>query len=219
MIELPDFSRSFEYENNFYLSCDSSRISKIIAQYELFKKTLEVPGAIVECGVFKGSSLARFAMFRELLMGSLSKKIIAFDTFGQYPETQFDSDKKYRERFIQTAGEEGISKEQLVSVLQHKGVYRNAELVEGDITRTVPEYVKQNPELKISLLNLDTDVYEPAVTILEHLFPRMAKGGILLVDDYGVFAGENRAVDEYFEQKEIQIRKLPFAQTPCYIVT
>jgi len=219
VFELPDFSRSFEYENGFYLSCDSSRLSKVIAHYELFKRTLEVPGAIVECGVFKGASLARFAMFRELLMGPFSKKIIAFDIFGQYPETQFDSDQKYREHFMQASGGEGISKEQLVSVLQHKGVYRNIELVEGDITRTVPEYVKQNPELKISFLNLDTDVYEPAVAILEHLFPRMAKGGILLVDDYGVFPGENRAVDEYFEQKEIQIRKLPFAQTPCYIVT
>ena len=57
MIPLPDFEKSFEYENNFYLSCHITRISKILAQYELFKLVNKIPGAIVECGVFKGESL------------------------------------------------------------------------------------------------------------------------------------------------------------------
>ncbi len=61
MITLPDFQKAFEYENNFYLSCDNTRLSKILAHYELFKMARELPGAIVECGVFKGTSLVRFA--------------------------------------------------------------------------------------------------------------------------------------------------------------
>ena len=57
---------SFEYENGFYLTCSPSRIGKMLAHYELYKKTSQTPGAIVECGVFKGVSLTRFTMFREL---------------------------------------------------------------------------------------------------------------------------------------------------------
>ena len=89
MIDLPDFNKSFEYENNFYLSCDITRISKILAHYELFKLSQNIPGEIVECGVFKGSSLARFAAFRDIFGNQFSKKIIAFNTFGKFPQRNF----------------------------------------------------------------------------------------------------------------------------------
>ncbi|MFJ3388323.1 TylF/MycF/NovP-related O-methyltransferase [Lysinibacillus sp. NPDC086135] len=218
MIKLPDFDMSFEYENNFYLSCDITRMSKVLAHYELYKQVIDLPGEIVECGVFKGASFSRFAMFRELLSNPYSKRMIAFDMFGGFPETSYEEDKKLRERFIQEAGAESISTNQLMKVLEHKRVERNIELIEGDITKTVPEYVNKHPELKLSLINLDTDIYEPAVTILENLYPKLVNGGILILDDYGTFPGETKAVDEYFKDKNIEIKKFPFAMTPCYII-
>lgn len=218
MIDLPDFQKAFEYENNFYLSCDNTRLSKILSHYELFKMIRELHGAIVECGVFKGASLVRFAGFRDLFGNSFSHKIIGFDIFGAFPETNYKEDVKYREKFVQDAGLESISVEQLQTVLKVKGIEKNIELVKGDVTKTVPEYVEANPHLKIALLNLDTDVYEPAVTILEHLYPRIVKGGVLILDDYGIFPGETKAVDDYFKGKDIEIKKFPFAMTPCYII-
>ena len=218
MIPLPDFDKSFDYENNFYLSCDVTRISKILAHYELFKMINQVPGAIVECGVLKGASFSRFSMFREIFSNSFSKKLIGFDTFGKFPETSFNDDKKPREQQITSAGLESISKEQLLDVLKNKGIEKNIELIEGDITKTVPDYIKNNPELKISLLNLDTDIYEPAVTILENLYPRITKGGILILDDYETFPGEAKAVDDYFKDQKIEIKKFSFCMTPCYMI-
>ena len=218
MISLPDFEKAFEYENNFYLSCDITRISKILSHYEIYKMIKEVPGEIVECGVFKGASFLRFAMFREIFGNPFSKKIIGFDTFGKFPETNFQDDKKARNKFIDSAGEDSISKDQLFQILNQKNLNRHLNLIEGDITKTVPDYVKTNPELKISLLNLDTDIYEPAVSILENLYPRITKGGILMLDDYGTHPGETKAVDEYFHNKNIEIKKFPFAMTPCYII-
>jgi predicted O-methyltransferase YrrM len=105
----------------------------------------------------------------------------------------------------------------MMNVLKHKGTDKFVELVEGDITKTVPEYVKNHPELKISLLNVDVDIYEPTVTILEHLYPRIEKGGVLILDDYGVFPGEAAAVDNYFCDKNVQIQKFSFCMKPCYI--
>jgi len=218
MIDLPDFSKAFEYENNFYLSCDITRFSKFMAHYELYRMAHELPGEIVECGVFKGASLVRFAGFRDLLGNPFSHRIIGFDIFGDFPETDFEEDVEYRERFVRGAGLSSISVEQLEKVLVNKGIEKNVELVAGDITKTVPEYVKNNPHLKISLLNLDTDIYEPAVTILENLYPRMVKGGVLILDDYGTFPGETRAVDDYFKGTNIRIKKFPFAMTPSYII-
>ena len=218
MIRLPDFGRAWDYENDFYLSCDITRISKILAAYELYKMVLDLPGHVVECGVFKGTSLSRFAMFRSLFGNVYSKKIIAFDIFGKFPGTQFQTDIKAREKFIQEAGEQSISVEQMREVLDRRGIGQNVELISGDITLTVPEYVKNKPELKISLLNLDTDIYEPAVTILDHLFPRIVTGGILIIDDYATWPGETKAVDEYFKDMGVRVQKFPFAMTPCYVV-
>ena len=218
MIKLPDFGKSFEYENNFYLSCDVTRITKILAHYELYKMINEIPGAIVECGVLKGASFSRFAMFREIFSNHFSKKIIGFDTFGKFPKTLFEDDKKPRDVQIQNAGIDSISTEQLMNVLNNKGITKNVELIPGDITETVPNYIKNNPELKISLLNLDTDIYEPAVTILENLYPRITNGGILILDDYETFPGEAKAVDDYFQDKKIEIKKFSFCMTPCYII-
>jgi len=218
MIKLPDFNKAFEYENNFYLSCDPSRIGKFLAHYQLHELSKKIKGEIVECGVFKGISFMRFAMFRELLENSHKKKMIGFDVFGKFPKTEFKGDFAKRKEFIGLAGEQGFSKEQLIKVLKNKRIYKNIELVKGDITKTVPKYVKKHPELRISLLNLDTDIYEPAVTILEYLYPKIVKGGILVLDDYGVFPGETKAVDEYFKNKKIEMKKFSFSKTPSYVI-
>lgn len=74
MIKLPDFSKAYEYENEFYLSCDKQRIGKLIAHYELFKMSQNIEGEIIECGVFKGASLVRFAMFRKLFQSKFERK-------------------------------------------------------------------------------------------------------------------------------------------------
>lgn len=217
MIKLPNFEKSFNYENDFYLSCDNSRIGKFMAHYELFKLSMDKPGSIIECGVFKGISLVRFATFRNLL-NNKSKKIVGFDIFGKFPETKFSQDQKLRKKFIKDAGSNGISKKQLLEILRRKKINSKIELIKGNVIKTIPIYVKKNPRLKISFLNLDTDIYEPAVTILKYLYPKIVKGGILVLDDYGVFPGETKAVDEYFEGKDIKINKFPYSNTPHYII-
>jgi hypothetical protein len=215
MIELPDFEKRFDYENNFYLTTNESRISKIMAHYELFKKTINLPGNIVECGVFKGCSLLRFIMFRNMF-GDQSKKIIGFDIFDKFPETEFEPDKILRSKFINDAGMNSISKEQLEQIFKINN-FKNTELIEGDVCQTIPNYIKDNPQLKISILNLDTDIYEPALCILEYLWDKIVKGGILILDDYGVFPGETKAVDEFFNNK-IKINKIPFSTPFSYII-
>ena len=216
MFDLPDFNKSFEYENDFYLSCDPSRIGKILIHYELFKMTLKIPGQIVDCGIFKGVSLSRFATFLKLF--NVDKKVIGFDTFEKFPQTNFKQDFQPRDQFINDAGENCISTEQLQSVLTHKDVKNYVELVKGDITKSVLEYVKKHSDLKISLLNLDVDIYEPSVTILESLYPKLSSGGILILDDYNKFPGETKAVDDYFKDENIEILEFPFSKHPKYII-
>tara|TARA_Y100000590_G_C15491538_1_gene927943 strand:+ start:179 stop:838 length:660 start_codon:yes stop_codon:yes gene_type:complete len=218
MIELPDKKSSFEYENGFYLTCESSRIGKLLAHYELYKLVKNIKGSFVECGVYKGASLARFVMFRELFNQIKEREIIAFDTFDTFPETDFDGDLDMRKNFINESGEESISKDQLQLVLEEKQCDVNVELIEGDICKTVPDYVRNHPELKIALLNLDVDIYEPSVSVLKNFYPHIVEGGVLILDDYGTFPGETKAVDDFFENQNVDIKKFSFSNTPRYII-
>ncbi len=219
MIELPDYTKSYHYENNFYLSSDIYRLAKVMAHYELFKMSLEIPGAIVECGVFKGASFVRLATFRQLLANPSAKKMIGFDAFGQFPTTNFSEDIKWREVFINDSGEEGIGDDQLMQVLKQKKVDTNVELIKGDVCKTLPEYVAKYPALKISFLNIDVDVYEPTKAALDNLYDKVSRGGVILLDDYSnVFPGANKAVDDFFKDKKVLIKRLPFSLTPCYCI-
>lgn len=142
MIEMPDYDKMYEYETNFHLTMDLNRLSKFVAHYEVFKMAQEVPGNIVECGVFKGTSFSRFAMLREMLGNSFSAKLIAFDVFNdEYPNTSYEEDQAQRDKWIQTAGPSSISVEQLSDSLTRRGV-ENFELVAGDVLETIPEYLK-----------------------------------------------------------------------------
>lgn len=216
MLEL-DFSKQFDYENNFYLTAPINRISKFVTHLDLFRKVSGIAGDIVECGVFKGVSLSRLIKFRDLFENPLSKKIIAFDTFGEFPDAQYSLDVKKREQFIREAGSKSIGKDQLVSLLQKLNLYQNIELIEGNILQTVPEYRAKNPHLKISLLHIDVDLYEATRTCLEELYGLVTRGGIVILDDYGAFAGANKAIDEFFAEKKIKINKLPYSNSISFV--
>ena len=100
-----DKSKEFDYENGFYLTSKPYRLGNIIAHYELYKRIVNLPGDLIELGVFKGSSLIQFATFRELLENENSRKIVGFDMFGSFPENgQLDSDKRFAQlqKFFRT---------------------------------------------------------------------------------------------------------------------
>ena len=68
MIKLPKFTSQSMYdsETDFNLQMNRERLSKFLIHYEIFKKIVKVKGDIVECGIFKGTSFVRLALFREL---------------------------------------------------------------------------------------------------------------------------------------------------------
>jgi hypothetical protein len=209
--------KSFEYENGFYLTSNPARLGKNLAHYELYKMIIEKPGHVVECGVFKGISLIRWLTFRNLLENPMSRKVIGFDTFSHFPEALLQEEINYRNTFVQNAGDQSISTDEFHKVMQHKNI-SNYELVAGDINETIPNYVKANPHLKISLLHIDVDLYQPSITALEYLYEKVVRGGVIVFDDYGTFPGETKAVDDFFADKEITFKKFPFShQIPVYM--
>jgi hypothetical protein len=170
----------------------------------------------LECGVFKGASFARWATFRELFCLPAAKRLIGFDTFTTFRHADTVRDEFLRGRVVDAAGTECVSITELLRLLQAKGCDRNVELVAGDICETVPRYVRDHPEFRISLLNVDVDFRAATETIIRELYPRVCRGGVVVFDDYATFEGETRAVEELLPG--VKIQKFPFAYSPCYAV-
>lgn len=162
-----------------------------------------IPGDIVECGVWRGGSIQAAARALNAL-GDTTRDLYLFDTFeGMPPPT--DRDQRH----------DGVSAAELLSTRpRDSNVWAAATLddvqegfaavpypkervrfVKGLVEETIPQ---QAPE-RISILRLDTDWYESTRHELEHLYPRLSSGGVLLIDDYGWWKGSREAVDEFLE--------------------
>lgn len=217
-----DTASTFDYENGYHLTSDVTRMAKVVAHYELYKRIIGLPGHVVELGVFKGASLIRFATFRHVLEAEASRRIVGFDAFGEFPQADNAIDAAFREGWERGAGQ-GIGVADLQASLAHKRI-GNVELVQGDICATLPQYVEANPAFRACLVHVDTDIYQPACVGIELLWERLVPGGMLLLDDYGTEYGGTRAVEEFVtSQREsgttLQIQKLPQSHaSPCFIV-
>lgn len=160
----------------------------------------------------------RWIKFRALLENASSRRIVAFDTFGKFPEAQFEDDRKCRDRFVDAAGDESVRRTDLIEILQHQGLFENIELIEGDLCQTIPEYIAANVQLKIAMLHVDVDLFEPTAACLEHFYPHVVRGGVVILDDYGAFPGANKAIDEYFADMQIAVQKLPYSSNVAFVV-
>lgn len=227
MIKLPKFNlqNMYDAETHFNLYMNDERFSKLLIHYEIYKKIKNLKGSIVECGVFKGTSFSRFAMLRNLLGKPKYNKLIAFDVFSdKFPDTNYKNEKIQRKHWIKTAGGSSIDTKQLVQIFRKKRI-KNFELIKGDVLKTIPNYVKKNPNLKIALLNVDIDFVETTQCVLDNLYSKVAKGGIVLFDNYeGVgtggtfYKGETQTIDRFLKKVNKKIIKFPFFNRPSYII-
>jgi hypothetical protein len=207
----------YNYENAFYWLSHPSRISKLLAQYELYQKIIDIPGDIIEIGVYKAASLIRFATFRQTLENDSARKIIGFDAFGAFPRENISlpSDRDFIENFERNGGE-GLSAEEVTSIIDHKG-FKNIHLVPGNIFNTLEIYLDKFPSTRISMLHLDVDVKEPTQYALEKLYERIVPNGLVVIDDYGLVEGATEAIEYFAKKNKLNIQKTTHYTIPAYI--
>jgi hypothetical protein len=165
-----------------------------------------VPGAVVECGVWKGGSMMAAALTL-MRLDAADRDLYLFDTFqGMPPPTEEDVFSAYdgyspmrhwrrRRREGNANSWHYVPAEEVRAALLSTGYpAERVHLVEGRVEDTLPAAAPG----EIAVLRLDTDWYESTKHELEHLYPRLSPGGALILDDYGHYEGARRAVDEYF---------------------
>ncbi|HKG47251.1 MAG TPA: TylF/MycF/NovP-related O-methyltransferase [Pyrinomonadaceae bacterium] len=185
-----------------YTMTSTERIHALIQAVRHIVRS-RIPGDMVECGVWKGGSVMAMALSL-LQLGDRDRSLYLFDTFsGMTPPTARDVD--FEGQQAHTILDEvrcEASQQDVENAVFSTGYDRERiHFVPGRVEETIPAHA---PEL-IALLRLDTDWYESTQHELLHLFPRLARGGVIIIDDYGHWRGARQAVDEYITQNEVPL--------------
>jgi hypothetical protein len=179
--------------------------------YALYKSVIyvienRIEGSFVECGVWKGGSCMLCALTAKAY-GDRDRDIYLYDTFtGMTEPSEHDrvawNNRKVEEQWKENAPDWAAGLEEVKeNMVETRYPIDKVHFVPGRVEETLKETV---PE-KISLLRLDTDLYESTKAELEALYPMLRTGGILIIDDYGHFTGAKKAVDDYFRAPERKI--------------
>ena len=200
---------------NFPKYVRRQHLKRFLAIYELFKLILPVKGSIVECGVFRGFSLMSWAKLSSILEPeNLTRRIYGFDTFNGFPLVS--SNDRTGSGIAEVGDFQTSSYDELIELLRvydqdrFLGHIPKVQLIRGDASETIPEFVQQNRHLLVSLLFIDLDLYEPTKAALEHILPRMPKGSIVAFDelDNPIWPGETEALLEKMQLNRLRIQRL-----------
>jgi hypothetical protein len=170
-----------------------------------------LPGAFVECGVWKGGSMMA-VILRLLERGVTDRDLYLYDTFegmteptgedvSDYSPPALDTWKRAQDKqerawdgfFNETTFNEDSVRQRL---LETGYPSERVHFVRGKVEDTIPRVC---PE-QIAVLRLDTDWYQSTLHEMHHLYPHLQTGGVLIIDDYGHWKGCRQAVDEYFAE-------------------
>ncbi|MBI3200130.1 MAG: class I SAM-dependent methyltransferase [Myxococcales bacterium] len=203
---------------NFPKYVKRQNLTRLLAQYEIFRRVLGVKGSVVECGVLRGGGLMSWAQFSAILEPvNLTRRIYGFDTFEGFPSVS-ERDRGPSSEHVKVGDLYANSHDELKELIQIYDSYRflghvdKVHLVRGDATQTIPEFVASHQHLMVSLLFLDFDLYEPTRVALKHFFPRIPKGGIVAFDelDNPLWPGETSALLDELGIGSLKIQRMEF---------
>lgn len=196
--------------------CDAFSFTGIVPLFSLYNSVKyvaakNIPGDLVECGVWKGGSAMLMALTL-MKCGITDRKIYLYDTFeGMSEPTTADEDLKGNKagQLLKEQDKHGEKNVWCYSTLEE--VKKNMAgtgypegniiLVKGKVEDSIPGTIPSS----ISLLRLDTDWYESTYHELKHLYPILTEKGVLIIDDYGHWKGARKAVDQYISEHKLAL--------------
>jgi hypothetical protein len=194
-------------------------IARILLMNDLYQKIVNVPGIIMEFGVRWGQSLALFESFRGLYEPfNLSRKIVGFDTFEGFPLV----DSKDRQADIAKKGAFSVTRnyeEYLTKILDYHeqeapmSHIKKYELLKGDASVEIDNYLNENPETIIALAYFDFDIYLPTKKCLEAIKGHLTKGSVVAFDELHLheFPGETLALKEVIGLDKYRLVRSPYS--------
>jgi len=231
LIDKDGVDRDFYFEMQKHsMHLFSHFTARQLAVYELYKKTIELPGSVLEFGVRNGANFFFLARLIEIFNsaqrhdGVAARHLFGFDTFSGFPNIseQDQSPRAWAEMEVGgVASNYELFKRDFDTFIKQTSLTERLHIVRGDVLETLDEFLREWSGLRYSLVYLDMDLYEPTKLCLERLWDSIVPGGIVVLDEYGLpeFPGETKAVDEFIKDKNIPLGSFSWCFTPsAYLV-
>jgi len=214
----------FDNFNGFILNKDRRIFNKLIARTLIYNEIKDIPGDIVECGVFKGTGLYTFLKLKYVLNPNSSKKIVGFDFFNTEELLTSISNLHDKETMDVLFSERGFKYDGSYydylskKIIDDDFLSSDFELIKGDVSITTKEYSENNIGFRISLLYMDVDLDIPTYNTLNNLWDNITKGGIVVFDEYGYNKwSESKGVDRFIKERNLDLKCLDFMSPTAYI--
>lgn len=211
----------FDAFNTFIFHSDKRVFGKMLQRIRFFHQTLNLPGDIVECGVFKGSGMATWLKLLEILSPN-NRRVIGFDFFQEEDclNSLVGTERETMNEVIQRCqNKEELSVSGVTARLRNVcSDEKRFLLVPGNVCTTAKWFCEKNPGFRISILYLDMDLGEPTYQALVYFWDRILPGGIIVLDEYGYHVWtESDGVDRFLKEKGLKIQTTGCAAPSAYI--
>ena len=214
-----------ELINHIALFLDRRVLSRFFFIQEMYEKFLDIHGSIFEFGVRYGQNLSLFTSMRGIYEPfNYNRKIVGFDTFEGFPEMDSKDDNTRWKKGDYSVPENYEAYLDVVlkkheSMAPIEGI-KKFELVKGDATKTVKEYLKNHQETIIAFAYFDFDIYAPTKECLEAIVPHLSKGAVLGFDEINdpLWPGETAALREVLGTNNFKIIHSKFRANAGYLI-
>ena len=210
---------------NFPAFVRRRELTRLLADYDLFKLIVDLPGSIAELGVYLGSGIFTWAKLLETFTpGDRSRMVYGFESTLGYRSLSAE-DGKPQPWIDSVTGPKVVSKDYLdrmVRLTNLDGMIPGIErvrVITGDIAETVPAFARDSQGIRLSLLYLDVNLFAPTLVGLRALYPLLIPGGVLAFNGYAAppWQGETLAIGTYFNEigaKQPTLRKYSYSTHP-----
>jgi predicted O-methyltransferase YrrM len=186
-------------------------IARFLSLYEAYKMTLGVAGHIAEIGVYKGAGSLLFAKLTQLFEPASLTLVHGFDWFDGIRLTA-------EEKYI---GEDECREDygRIVKLIAAQGLSHIVHLHKLDVTRELDGFFEEHAHLRFKLVFSDCGSYEVVKATLQHFWPRLTSGGVMIFDQFSheVGPGETRAIQEFIP--DAKLKTFTFGWMPtAYVV-
>jgi hypothetical protein len=201
---------------NLGLYVRGSLLVKFLVLHEIYKRVKDLPGAILEFGVWWGQNLVLLENLRAIHEPfNKQRRIVGFDTFDGYLESPPDRPAPGDRSFYRTSTSHREYLAELLRVHEGNNAFGHMNgghaLVAGDVTQTAPAFFRDNPQTIVALAYFDIGAYEPTVAALTAIKPHLIPGSMILFDEltWPGAPGEAIAFKEAFAGMPFSIEKVP----------
>ena len=201
---------NYQNFNNFIFSNDIKIMGKLLHRFQHFLNVKELPGDIVEVGVFKGSGMSSFMKFIEIFCPNSNKKVIGFDIFDVVEsenvlKSDKDIDRESMNIIYDRVNHNDLTLESVTNNLTNTKISNDRFiLVKGDVEKSIPTFLDENPGFRISYLYIDVDIDRPTYFTLKYLWDRILPGGVIIFDEFEYHKySESNGVEKFLKEKGI----------------